>query len=173
MTRGRSTSRKRSARGRSQTGRILRQPGRYYLKGFCTRSPCEYWHPPECQFYKTESGCKSGDKCLFPPHKVDEQPNKKPKKGYYSHKRRESGDKNAVAVVNFFLRWVVSRELLDSQRGKQARRNPMQKVLGPIRRITIHSVYATSSKNPGKERTIVWKNTCQKSSSAKSLRFEI
>ena len=50
MTRGRSASRKRSVRGRSQTGKILRQPCRYYLKGTGTRSPCEYWHPPECQF---------------------------------------------------------------------------------------------------------------------------
>ena len=41
VTRGRSTSRKRSARGRSQTGRILRQPCRYCLKGTCTRSPCD------------------------------------------------------------------------------------------------------------------------------------
>ena len=45
------------------------------------RTSCEYWHPPECQFYTTESGCKAGDKCLFPHFKVDEQPNKKPKKG--------------------------------------------------------------------------------------------
>ena len=22
-----------------------------YLKGTCTRTPCEYWHPPECQFF--------------------------------------------------------------------------------------------------------------------------
>ena len=57
MTRGRSVSRKRSSRGKSQTGRILRRPCRYFLQGTCTRSLCEYWHPPECQFYKTESGC--------------------------------------------------------------------------------------------------------------------
>ena len=24
-----------------------------------------FWHPPECQFYITESGCKFGDKCAF------------------------------------------------------------------------------------------------------------
>ena len=36
MTRGRSVSRKRSVIGRSQTGRILRQPCRYYLKSTCT-----------------------------------------------------------------------------------------------------------------------------------------
>ena len=39
MTRGRSVSRKRSIRGESNYGSILRQPCRYYLKGTCTRSP--------------------------------------------------------------------------------------------------------------------------------------
>ena len=34
MTRSRSASRKKSVRGRSQTGRILRQPCRYYLKRY-------------------------------------------------------------------------------------------------------------------------------------------
>ena len=54
-----------------------------------------------------------------PHHKVDEQPNKKPKRGYCSHKRSESDDKNAVAIVKFV-----------SQRGKQRR-----KVLGSIRKV--------------------------------------
>ena len=43
---------------------------RYYLKGTCTRTPSEYWHPPECQFYKTQTGWKSGDTCLFRHYKV-------------------------------------------------------------------------------------------------------
>ena len=47
------------------------------------------------------------------------------------------------------------------------------KSLGTHTKNTIHSVYATSSNYPGKERTIVWKNRSQKSSSAKSLRYEI
>ena len=38
------------------------------------------------QLYKTETGCDASDKCLFPHHKVDEQPNKKHPKGYYSQK---------------------------------------------------------------------------------------
>ena len=42
MTRGRSVSRKRSMRGKSNPGIFLRQPCRYYLKGTCTRSPWEY-----------------------------------------------------------------------------------------------------------------------------------
>ena len=94
---------KRSIRGKSNYGAFLRQTCRYYLKGTCTRSSCAYWHPPECQFYKTETGCKAGDKCLFPHHKVVGQPNNKSKKGYYSHKRRQSDDKNAVAVVSIVL----------------------------------------------------------------------
>ena len=41
MTRGRSVSRKRSTKGKRNPGILLRQPCRYYLKGTCTRSPCE------------------------------------------------------------------------------------------------------------------------------------
>ena len=87
VSRGRNVSRNISIQGKSNHGAILRQPCRYHSKSTCTRSPCEYWHPPECQFYKTDTGCTGGDKCLFPHHNVDEQPNKKSKKGYYSHKR--------------------------------------------------------------------------------------
>ena len=90
--------RERSIRGKSNHGSILRQPCGYYLNGTCTRSPCEYWHPPECQFYKTKTGCKLGDTCLFPHYKVDEQPNKRLKKGYFPT-RRESEDKGALAIV--------------------------------------------------------------------------
>ena len=66
VARRRRVSRKRSIRGKSNHGAILRQPCTYNLKGTCTRSPCEYWHPPECQFYKKETGCQAGDQCLFP-----------------------------------------------------------------------------------------------------------
>ena len=40
---------------------------------------------------KTRSGCKFGAECSFPHWNVEEQPNKKPKKG---------NDKSAVAIVN-------------------------------------------------------------------------
>ena len=56
LSRGRSVSRKRSVQGKSNHGAILRQPCRYYLNGTCTRSPCEYGHPPECQFLQNRSG---------------------------------------------------------------------------------------------------------------------
>ena len=89
MTRGRSVSRKRNARGRSQFEKFNRPPCKYFLKGTCTKSHCEYWHPPECQFYKTKSGRKFDAECSFPHWKVEEQPNE-PKKG---------DDKSAVAIV--------------------------------------------------------------------------
>ena len=79
-TRGRSVSWKRNARGRSQSEKFNRPLCKYFLKGTCTKSFCEYWHPPECQFYKTKSGCKFGAECSFLHWKVEEQPNKKPKK---------------------------------------------------------------------------------------------
>ena len=122
LSRGRSVSRKRSIRGKSNPGTMLRQPCRYHLKCYCTRSPCEYWHPPECQLYKTETGCKAGDKCVFPHHEVDEQQNKKPKKGFYSFKRWESDDNNTVAIVKVVPQLGCvpqDSEALVSQSGKR------------------------------------------------------
>ena len=46
------------------------------LNGKCT-DPCDCWHPPVCQNYKSESGCKFGDICLFRHSEVDGQPKKK------------------------------------------------------------------------------------------------
>ena len=62
------------------------------------------------------------------------------KKGYCSHKRRESDDRNAVAVVKFVPQLgCVSQDsdALVSQRGKQPRGNPMQEVLGSIRKVRL------------------------------------
>ena len=165
MSRGRSVSRKRSIRGKSNPGIILRQPCRYCLKGTCTRSLCEYWHPPECQFYKTETGCNAGDKCLFPHYKVDEQQNKKPKKGYYSHKGRESDDKHAVALVKIAPQLgCVSQdsEALVSQRGKQSRGNPLQKSLVTDSKNTTHSVASILEKKGASLGKIQVKNPHQR-----------
>ena len=48
------------------------------------------WHLPECQFYKSESGCKFGDEYSFARRQVEGQPSKKPKK---------DGDISAVAIL--------------------------------------------------------------------------
>ena len=83
-------SRTRSPRGRSPSGRMSRLPCKDYLKGSCTNSLCEKWHPPECLFYKSENGCRFGEKCSYAHRQVDEQPSKRPKK---------NGDKSAVAML--------------------------------------------------------------------------
>ena len=148
--RGRSVSRKRSIRGKCNHGSSLRQPCRCSVRGTCMRTLCEYWHPPECQFFQSETGRKGGDKCLFPHYNVDEQPNKKPKKSYFP-KRRESDDKNAVAIVK-------SVSQLGGESWKTRCRSLRTSSKGAI-----HLVYATSCEYPGKERTIAWENTSQTS----------
>ena len=44
--RGRSASRKRKLRGRSPSGKFARQSCKDCLKGICTKSLCDCWHPP-------------------------------------------------------------------------------------------------------------------------------
>ena len=83
-------SRTRSPRGRSPNGRMSRWPCKDYLKGTCTNSFCEKWHPPECLFYKSENGCRFGEKCSYAHRQVDEQPSKRSKK---------NGDKSTVAIL--------------------------------------------------------------------------
>ena len=48
------------------------------------------WHPPECLFYKSKSGCRFGEKCSYAHRQVDEQPSKRFKK---------NDDKSAVAML--------------------------------------------------------------------------
>ena len=79
-----------SPRGKSRSGRMSRWPCKDYLKGTCTNSFCEKWHPPECLFYKTKSGCRFGEKCSYAHRQVDEQPSKRSKK---------NDDKSAVALL--------------------------------------------------------------------------
>ena len=98
-----------------------------------SEATCEHCRLPECQFYKTKTGCKSGDTCLFPHYKVDEQPNKRPKKGYFP-KRRESEDKGAVAIVKSVSQ--LGRVSQDSDvLASRVPGNPDAESLGPIRRV--------------------------------------
>ena len=70
-------SRTRSPWGRSPSGKMARLPCKDHLKGTCTTPSCEKWHPPECLFYKSENGCRFGEKCSCAHQQVDEQPSKK------------------------------------------------------------------------------------------------
>ena len=47
----RKTSRNRSPRGKSPSGRTFRSPCKDYLRGTFNNSFCEKWHPPECLFH--------------------------------------------------------------------------------------------------------------------------
>ena len=86
----RKSSRTRSPRGKSPSGRMSRWPCEDYLKRTCNNSFCEKWHPPECLFYKTKSFCRFGEKCSYAHRQVDEQPTKRSKK---------NDDKSAVAML--------------------------------------------------------------------------
>ena len=148
MTRGRSVSGKGSIQGKSNPGIVLRQPCRYYLKSTCTRSPCEYWHPRECQIYITETGCKAGDKCLFP-HHVDEQPNKKSQRKATiptkDEKRRQEccGQcENCISDGSRLARLGCT--------GFSERKTASHSVLRHVKQVS------------GKQKTIAWKNTSQK-----------
>ena len=87
----RNASRNRSPRGKGPNGRMFRWPCKDFIKGTCTNSFCEKWHPPECLFYKTKSGCRFGEKCSHAHRQVDEQPCKRSK---------TNDDKSAVAMLN-------------------------------------------------------------------------
>ena len=84
------SSRTRSPRGKSPSGRMSRWPCKDYLKGTCNNSFCEKWHPPECLFCKTTNGCRFGEKCSYVHCQVVEQPTKRSKK---------NDDQSAVAIL--------------------------------------------------------------------------
>ena len=86
----RNASRTRSLRGKSPSGRMSRWPCKDFFKGTCNSTFCEKWHPPECLFYKTKSGCRFVEKCSYAHRQVDEQPSKRSKK---------NDDKSAVSML--------------------------------------------------------------------------
>ena len=67
-------------RGKSPPGLKGKSACRNFFKGKCTEPSCDYWHPPVCQNYKSESGCKYGDYCQFRHTEAGGQPSKKSKK---------------------------------------------------------------------------------------------
>ena len=77
------------SQGKKPSGRMSRLPCKDYHKGTCTNSFCEKWHPPECLFYKSKSGCRFWEKCAYAHRQVDEQPSKGSK----------NVDKSAVAML--------------------------------------------------------------------------
>ena len=94
----RNASRTRSPRGKGPSGRMFRLPCKDYLKGTCTKSFCEKWHPPVCLFYKSENGCRFGEKCSYAHRQVEEQPSKRYEK---------NGDKSAMAMLKITRQLVA------------------------------------------------------------------
>ena len=97
-------SRTRSPRGRSPSGKMARLPCKDYTKGTCTT------HPPECLFYKSEKGCKFGDKCSYAHCRFEEQHSKRSKK---------NGDKSAVGMLKRNeeqedLFWTLTHQVHDN-----------------------------------------------------------
>ena len=69
------------------------------------------WHPPECLYYKTKSGCRFGEKCSCEHRQVDAQPSKWSK---------SNTDKSAVAILkkgNWRGRENLSQMLVTIERG--------------------------------------------------------
>ena len=77
--------------GRSHTSRILRQPCRYYLKRVLVRDRLvNIGILPSVNFTKQKRDGKARISAWFPHLKVDEQPNRRPQKGYYSQKKEKA-----------------------------------------------------------------------------------
>ena len=96
----------------------------------CYYQSCNYWHPPVCQDYKSETGCMYGNKCFFRHVEAEEKPSKKSKKG---------GAKGSVALLRSLYNWVVclkilNRETLSTERWKigiKSRRQILQGHVAP------------------------------------------
>ena len=142
----RNASRTRSPRGKSPSGRMSRWPCKDYLKGTCTNLFCEKWHPPECLFYKTKSGCRFWETCSYAHRQVDEQPSKRFKK---------NGDKSAVAMLKKYESYdrtgqpVVCRDTSHERHGPVVCNSSSTRQLG----------FVFQDMGPPKSSSILWKSS--------------
>ena len=172
MTRGRSASRKRSVTGRSQTGRkssttvqILFERYLYEITLWVLASS----RVSISQKEKWESGCKAGDKCLFPHWKVEEQPSLKTQKELQSSKRK-------LRRQGCCSKWTLCHFCVPQDSGPSFRKAWSVGETRGIKFWDQFDEYDSQSLRyvkqvPRKWRTIAWKNTSQDSSSVKSLRL--
>ena len=113
----------------------------------CYYPSCNYWHPPVCQDYKSETGCTYGNKCFFRHVEAEEKPSNKSKKG---------GAKGSVALLRSLYKWVVClksliRETLSTERRK----------IGIKSRRQILQGHVAPKKNSGKKGSL-WREIIQK-----------
>ena len=106
---------------------MSRCPCKDYLRGTCTNSFCTKWHPPECLFYKTKSGCRFGEKYSYAHRQVDEQPIKK--------RSKKNDDKSAVALLkNNDLRESVWQRVVNRNKSHERPGRP------DVKRDTCHEL---------------------------------
>ena len=126
---------------------------------------------------KNESGCKAGDKCLFPHHKVDEQPHQKSqRKATFPNKEEKATTRMLWQLCKLYHNWVASRKTRMRWCLKEANspgETRCKKVLGPIRRIRFTLSPLRPASMQEKKGPSLGKLTSQKSSSTKSPRNEI
>ena len=124
---GKSCWKGKALRGRSPSGKRSRRPCKDYISGECTNPSCGSGHPPVCQHYKTQSGCKFGETCVFWHKEIDNQPNKKPKK---------SGGKGSVAFLKNSKQLGCVFQVVECSKSKSSLRNGTQS-LGPKRSVHV------------------------------------
>ena len=176
VSRGRSVSKKRSIRGKGSHGSILRQPCRYYLRGTCTRTSCEFGIRPSAKSTKQKRVVNAEKSVCSRTKRLMSNQTKSQRKGLlFPHKKRKRRQECCGYCENCTTIGLRLARLgcVGSSKRKTAPVKPMKKVMGPIRKVRFTQPTLTSSKYPGKERTIAWINTSQTSTSAQSLRYEI
>ena len=142
-------SRTRSPRGRSPSGRMSRLPCKDYVKGTCTNSFCEKWHPPECLFYKSENGCRFGEKCSYAHPQVDEQPSKR---------SQNNGDKSAVAMLKITRQLVCVSQDMEPPKSPSISRKSSD-IQKPKPTCKIHETRCTSRKS-SRSKSFAWNDFC-------------
>ena len=171
VTRGGGASWKRSVRGGSQTGRILRTV-QILFERYLHRSPCEYWHPPGCHFYTTESGCKAWDKCLLPQTRLKNNQFTGRKKIFQNGK---SEDECAVAILKNCTTIGLCLARLRTIRiseGNSSGETRCETSSDQFDEYDSHNLRYVKQVSENTEDHRSEKYTSQKTSSAKSLRHE-
>ena len=120
-----------------------------YLKRNCTNPSCDCWHPPVCQNYKTESGRRFGEKCVFWHTEVNSQPSKKPKK---------SGGKGSVASPKHSKQLGCVFQDFEPLKSKSIQPKSTQ-FLGSKRSVHVSKRCASPRENSGRKASIARSNS--------------
>ena len=153
---------KKNLRGRGPFGKTNRQPCKNFLKVTCTKLLCDKWHPPECQFYKSESGCKIRHRVLVCPQAGWGTTKEKAEEGWW---QKCSSNSERCATVGYHR--TLSRRNLERFHGRAQKSwdqfdecdsQKLRYVKQTSEKIKVH-------------RWIKYKSKC--SSSAQSVRFAI